>query len=135
MSPASESERLEEEEPLRLTLGPAPRWSLRLNLLPSTLMEAGLLRRAGGAGKKAGGELGPGMGVLGLSLALERKPETPAEMLGALLAGRLGGRLGQSECVGEEEEEEEEEEGGAAAPWSMVGWDKRRQNRVAYIYI
>lgn len=35
----------------------------------------------------------------------------------------------------EEEEEEEEEEGGAAAPWSMVGWDKRRQNRAAYIYI
>jgi len=99
-------------------------------------MEAGLLRRAGGAGKKAGGELGPGLGVLGLSLALERKPETPAEMLGALLAGRLGGRLGQSECVGEEEEEEEEEEeGGAAAPWSMVGWDKRRQNRAASIYI
>ena len=134
MSPASESERLEEEEPLRLTLGPAPRRSLRLNLLPSMLMEAGLLRRAGGAGKKAGGELGPGLGVLGLSLALERKPETPAEMLGALLAGWLGGRLGQSECVGEEEEEEEEE-GGAAAPWSMVGWDKRRQTRAAYIYI
>ena len=34
--------------------------------------------------------LRPGFGFLGLSLALARKPETPAEMLGALLAGRLG---------------------------------------------
>lgn len=90
MSPASESERLEEEEPLRLTLGPAPRRSLRLNLWPSVFMEAGLLRRAGGTGEKAGGGLRPGFGFLGLSLALARKPETPAEMLGALLAGRLG---------------------------------------------
>jgi len=90
LSPASESERLEEEEPLRLTLGPAPRRSLRLNLLPSVFMEAGLLRRAGGTGEKAGGGLRPGFGFLGLSLALARKPETPAEMLGALLAGRLG---------------------------------------------